>query len=63
MRLVVDTGPLIALSKTGHLDLLLQLFDEIVIPAAVLSEVAKPGETRPAQKSKAVVGLRRATSQ
>jgi predicted nucleic acid-binding protein len=47
MRLVVDAGPLVALSKTGHLDLLPQLFDEIVIPAAVLSEVAKPGETRP----------------
>jgi predicted nucleic acid-binding protein len=47
MRLVVDTGPLIALSKTGYLDLLPQLFDDIVIPAAVLGEVAKPGETRP----------------
>ena len=47
MRLVVDTGPLIALSKTGHLDLLPHLFDDIVIPAAVLSEIAKPGDTRP----------------
>lgn len=46
MRLVVDTGPLIALSKTGHLDLLPLLFDDIVIPAAVLAEIAKPGETR-----------------
>ena len=46
MRLVVDTGPLIALSKTGHLDLLPRLFDDIVIPAAVLAEIAKPGETR-----------------
>jgi predicted nucleic acid-binding protein len=47
MRLVVDTGPLIALSKTGHLDLLPQLFDDIVIPASVLGEIAKSGETRP----------------
>jgi len=39
MRLVVDTGPLIALSKTGHLDLLPDLFDDIVIPAAVLGEI------------------------
>jgi hypothetical protein len=46
MRLVVDTGPLIALSKTGHLDLLPRLFDEIVIPAAVIGEISKPGETR-----------------
>ena len=46
MRLVVDTGPLIALSKTGHLDLLPDLFDDIVIPAAVLGEIAMPGETR-----------------
>ena len=47
MRLVVDTGPLIALSKTGHLNLLPQLFDNIVIPASVLGEIAKSGETRP----------------
>jgi predicted nucleic acid-binding protein len=47
MRLVVDTGPLIARSKTGHLDLLPQLFDDIVIPASVLGEIAKSGETRP----------------
>jgi predicted nucleic acid-binding protein len=46
MRLVVDTGPLIALSKTGHLDLLPRLFDDIVIPAAVLREIANPSETR-----------------
>jgi predicted nucleic acid-binding protein len=47
MRLVVDTGPLIALSKTGHLDLLPRLFEEVIIPAAVLGEIARPGETRP----------------
>lgn len=47
MRLVVDTGPLIALSKTGHLDLLPTLFDEVVVPAAVLDEIAGPGEARP----------------
>jgi predicted nucleic acid-binding protein len=46
MRLVVDTGPLIALSKTGHLDLLPRLFDNVVIPASVLAEIAGPGETR-----------------
>lgn len=52
MRLVVDTGPLIALSKIGHLDLLPQLFDDIVIPAAVLGEIAKPGDSRPGAEIK-----------
>jgi predicted nucleic acid-binding protein len=47
MRLVVDAGPLIALSKTSHLDLLPHLFDDVVIPAEVLGEIAKPGDTRP----------------
>lgn len=47
MRLVVDAGPLIALSKTGHLSLLPALFDEVIVPAAVLAEVARPGEARP----------------
>jgi predicted nucleic acid-binding protein len=47
MRLVVDAGPVIALSKTGYLDLLPALFDEVVAPAAVLDEVAAPGDARP----------------
>ena len=47
MRLVVDTGPLIALSKIGHLDLLPRLFDDVVVPSAVLAEIAGRGETRP----------------
>ncbi|HVW05332.1 MAG TPA: hypothetical protein VHB78_10005 [Vicinamibacterales bacterium] len=47
MRLVVDAGPVIALSKTGHLDLLPALFDDIVVPRAVLDEVAAPGDARP----------------
>jgi hypothetical protein len=47
MRLVVDAGPIIALSKTGHLDLLPALFDDIVVPSAVLDEVAAPDDARP----------------
>ncbi len=47
MRLVVDTGPLIALSKTGHLELLPKLFTEVVVPEEVFGEIAGPGEIRP----------------
>lgn len=47
MNLVVDAGPIIALSKTGHLDLLPRLFDEVIVPVAVLDEVSGAGETRP----------------
>lgn len=47
MRLIVDAGPLIALSKIGHLNLLPKLFDKIIVPAEVVREVAPPGETRP----------------
>lgn len=47
MRLVVDAGPIIALSKTGHLDLLPALFHDVVVPIAVLDEVAAPGDARP----------------
>ncbi len=46
MRLVVDAGPLIALSKTSHHDLLPHFFDEVVIPTEVLDDIAKPGDTR-----------------
>jgi len=46
MKVIVDTGPIIALSKTAHLTLLPRLFEEIVVPQSVLDEVAGPGETR-----------------
>lgn len=47
MKLIVDAGPLIALSRVGCLNLLPKLFDEVMVPSAVMGEVAGPGETRP----------------
>lgn len=47
MKVVVDAGPIIALAKTGHLNLLPRLFDEVVVPQSVMAEVAGPGEGRP----------------
>jgi predicted nucleic acid-binding protein len=39
VRVVVDAGPLISLARIGHLDLLLNLFGEVVVPAVVRQEV------------------------
>lgn len=36
---VSDTGPLIALAKIGHLDILERLFKKILVPPSVLSEL------------------------
>lgn len=47
MKVVLDAGPIIALAKTAHLELLPRLFDEVLVPAAVLREVAPRGERRP----------------
>ena len=47
MKVVVDAGPIVALSKAGQLTLLPQLFDEVVVPQSVIEEVAGHGETRP----------------
>lgn len=47
MKVVVDAGPIVALSKAGQLALLPQLFDEVVVPQSVMEEVAGHGETRP----------------
>ena len=45
MRVVCNTSPLILLAKIRRLDLLAQLYDEVIIPASVLDEVgAKPAE-------------------
>ena len=39
MRVVCNTSPLILLAKIQRLDLLIQLYDEIIIPEAVLDEI------------------------
>ncbi len=45
MRVVCNTSPLILLAKIGRLDLLAQLYEEVIIPASVMDEVgAKPGK-------------------
>ena len=41
MRAVTNAGPLIHLSWIGHLDLLRELFEEILVPPAVRDEVLR----------------------
>lgn len=43
MKAISNAGPLIALAKLGQLGLLLELFDEIVIPREVYNEVVTKG--------------------
>lgn len=48
MRIVVvDAGPVIALSKTGHLGLLPAMFDEVVVPFEVARELTAAKRARP----------------
>ncbi|MEQ9481638.1 DUF3368 domain-containing protein [Coleofasciculus sp. F4-SAH-05] len=47
MKTVVNSTPLIALSITGYLFLLNQLFEQVVVPVSVYEEVALQGEERP----------------
>jgi predicted nucleic acid-binding protein len=39
LRVVCNTSPLLLLAKIQRLDLLVQLYDEIIIPEAVLDEI------------------------
>ncbi len=47
MRAVADATPLIALALLGRLDLLRQIFDEVIVPSAVYDEVTSRGFERP----------------
>ena len=47
MRVVVNATPLIALSLINQLELLNQLFDEVIIPDGVYQEVAISGASKP----------------
>lgn len=51
MIVVSDSGPLIALSKINHLDILNKFFREIIIPQAVWIEVVEKGKGRPGAKA------------
>ena len=48
--IVSDTGPLIALARVGHLDLLRRLYGQVIIPPAVHAEFAL-GSNRPGARA------------
>lgn len=50
MKAVVNTTPLIALAQIGQLDILRQLFTEILIPEIVFEECTARGDERPGAK-------------
>jgi predicted nucleic acid-binding protein len=45
-----DSGPIIALCKINHLDILREFFRKIIIPQAVWTEVVERGGGRPGSK-------------
>lgn len=45
--IVADTGPIIAFARMGRLDLLRQVFGELLIPDAVYEELVVKGKRRP----------------
>jgi predicted nucleic acid-binding protein len=47
VKVVVNATPLIALSLVEHLDLLPQMFSEVLVPSAVYEEVAVQGRDKP----------------
>lgn len=47
MKAVINTTPLVALGQIGRLDLLRQLFDEVIVPEVVYQESVSGGESRP----------------
>jgi predicted nucleic acid-binding protein len=47
MKVVVNATPLIALSLLERLDLLREMFDEVIVPTTVYDEVTIAGASRP----------------
>jgi predicted nucleic acid-binding protein len=43
--IVINTGPLIALSAAGHLEVLRELFAKVTVPYEVVQEVEVGGDT------------------
>jgi predicted nucleic acid-binding protein len=51
MRLIVaDTNPLFYLLSIGHIDLLPQLFERVLVPDAVYKELCHPAAPKPARE-------------
>jgi predicted nucleic acid-binding protein len=46
MKVIVNATPLIALSKINQLELLKQLFDEVIVPRSVYYEVIVKGANK-----------------
>ncbi|MGE5301889.1 MAG: hypothetical protein ACM3TN_01090 [Alphaproteobacteria bacterium] len=47
MKVVSDSGPLLSFARAGRLDILHQVFGEIVIPDAVFEEITIHGKGKP----------------
>jgi predicted nucleic acid-binding protein len=47
MKVIANATPLIALALIERLDLLRQMFDQVLIPTAVYDEVVRSGSDRP----------------
>ena len=50
MKIIVNSTPIIALSLINQLDLLNQLFNEVIIPWAVYQEIVIAGDNKPGAK-------------
>lgn len=53
---VADSSPIILLSKIGHLQLLGNLFDRVLVPDGVRAELSSEGEQRPGSRELADFG-------